>query len=176
MQTKKLFELILSIILCIVSPMTFCQNENSIDNTIINNNIVGLPLYWPELEFTDDDREPDGTISEETYSRKMTEWWNGSIDHDYLAFYSPDENKQELSVRGLKAEDFLTNENYFVFIEIKNVIIPDEINGFPVVSIDEEAFCNGESGDNIDKVERIVIGKSITEIKDVALVADRSLL
>jgi len=96
--------------------------------------------------------------------------WNGPFEHETLAFYFPDPDVPELAVRGVRKKEiviFTDDEHYpysyyWEFFSAPIVVIPDEVEGYPVTAVGWEvlAFQNEVEEREIG-LECIYVGKNV---------------
>lgn len=100
------------------------------------------------------------------------EAWNGPFEHETLAFYFPDLDVPELAVRGVrKVEDVQYfdgddgddyYEYYWEFVRAPIVVIPDEVEGYPVTAVGWEALAFQDEWEESEiGMERIYVGKNV---------------
>lgn len=95
--------------------------------------------------------------------------WNGPFEHETLAFYFPDPDVPELAVRGVrKVEDvqYFDGDDYYEyyweFVRAPIVVIPDEVEGYPVTAVTREALAfQNEREESEIGMERIYVGKNV---------------
>ena len=97
-----------------------------------------------------------------------TEEWNGPFEHETLAFYFPDPNVPELAVRGLRKIEMIDGADncWWEYADASVIVIPDEVGGYPVTSVDTEAFTTLDMtfAQYDQAVERVYVGKNVRYI------------
>ena len=80
------------------------------------------------------------------------------VDHEYLDVFIGGSSNSEVFVKGLK---FSEESGYS---KVEHIMIPDEINGYPVTTICDTAFFNEGGSNSLDFIKSVKIGDNVRYI------------